>query len=82
MTIIHAGDQAVLHSLIVDGKIDMEGLEKLSHEELVKICEACQISTLRKSKVIYSMYFIHLQNYILLNHLLNVYELKNSPCSL
>ena len=46
-----AGDPAVLHRLVIEGELDMDNLQTLSHEELIKFCEACGISKSKKSKV-------------------------------
>lgn len=49
-----SGDQAMLHKMIVDGSIDMENLQELQYDDVVKACSSCNIATSGKSKVLYN----------------------------
>lgn len=45
-----SGDPALLHKMIIDGRIAMENLANLSLEDIVNACASCDIQTSGKSK--------------------------------
>ena len=44
----------MLHKMIVDGSTDMENLQELQYDDVVKACSSCNIATSGKSKVLYN----------------------------